>query len=136
MTPNIFINLPVKDLNKSVEFFTWLGFTFNPRFTDKNGTCMIVAENIFVMLLMEDHFKSFTNKAILDTEKYIETILSLSVDDRQKVDQMMEHVFKAGGKEAREKLDYGWMYGRAFYDPDGHLWEVFTMDMNAMPKTE
>jgi hypothetical protein len=135
MAAKIFINLPVKDLNKSVEFFTWLGFTFDPRFTDQNGTCMIVGDDISVMLLTEAHFKTFTLKEVPDTSKTIEAILSLSVESREKVDAMMDSVFKAGGKEAREKMDYGWMYGRAFLDPDGHLWEVFTMDMSAMPKT-
>jgi len=134
LSPKIFVNLPVKDLNKSVEFFTWLGFTFDPRFTDKNGTCMIVSEEISVMLLMEEQFKSFTRKPVPDATKGNEAILSLSMDSREKVDQMLENVFKAGGKEAREKMDYGWMYGRAFYDPDGHLWEAFTMDVSAMPQ--
>jgi predicted lactoylglutathione lyase len=134
MATQIFINMPVKDLNRSVEFFTWLGFTFDPRFTDKNGTCMIVAENIFVMLLTEDKFNSFTQKTIPDPAHSSEAILSLSVDSREKVDLMMDSVFKAGGKELREKQDYGWMYGRGFQDPDGHLWEVFYMDLNAIPQ--
>lgn len=134
MATQIFINIPVKDLNKSVEFFTWLGFTFDPRFTDKNGTCMIVADNIFVMLLTEEHFNSFTRKAIPDTTQSSEAILSLSVDSREKVDLMLDSVFKAGGKESREKQDYGWMYGRGFQDPDGHLWEVFHMDLSAIPQ--
>lgn len=134
MPHQIFINLPVKDLNKTVEFFTWLGFTFDPRFSDKNGTCMIIAENIFVMLLTEDHFNSFTHKTVPDTSQSSEAILSLSVDSRAKVDQMMESVFKAGGTEVREAQDYGWMYGRGFQDPDGHLWEVFHMDMSAIPQ--
>lgn len=135
MVTQIFVNLPVKDLNKSVEFFTWLGFTFDPRFTDKNATCMIIGENIFAMLLVEDYFKTFTPKTIADTTRSTEAILALSVDSRAKVDLMMDSVLKAGGKESREKQDEGWMYGRAFQDPDGHLWEVFFMDISAMPKT-
>ena len=134
MPTKIFVNLPVKDLNKSVEFFTWLGFTFDPRFTDQNGTCMIVGEDIYVMLLVEEYFKSFTHKTIPDTTKSSEAILALSVDSREQVDQMMDSAIKAGGKESREKQDYSWMYGRGFQDLDGHLWEVFFIDVNAMPQ--
>lgn len=134
MPTKIFVNLPVKDLNKSVEFFTWLGFTFDPRFTNENGTCMIVSEDIYVMLLLEEYFKSFTHKTIPDTTKSSEAILALSVDSREQVDQMMDSVIKAGGKESREKQDYDWMYGRDFQDLDGHLWEVFFIDINAMPQ--
>lgn len=134
MSTKIFVNLPVKDLNKSVEFFTWLGFTFDPRFTDQNGTCMILSDEAYVMLLMEEHFKSFTHKAIPDTVQSSEAILSLGVESREKVDQLMENVFKAGGKEAREAMDYGWMYGRAFQDLDGHLWEAFYIDLETMPQ--
>ncbi len=134
MPKQIFVNLPVKDLNKSIVFFTWLGFTFNPRFTDENATCMIVAENIYVMLLREEFFKTFTPKTIADSVKSTEVIVSLSVDSRVQVDQMMENVFKAGGQESGLKQDYGWMYNRGFQDLDGHLWEVFFMDMDAMPQ--
>lgn len=133
MPTKIFVNLPVKDLNKSVEFFTWLGFTFDPRFTDQKGTCMIVGEDIYVMMLVEEYFKSFTHKTIPDTTKSSEAILALSVDSREQVDLMMDSVIKAGGKVSREVQDHGWMYGRDFQDLDGHLWEVFFMDMSAMP---
>ena len=128
------MNLPVKDLNKSVAFFTKLGFTFNPQFTDENATCMIVGEDIFVMLLVEKFFKSFTKKEICDTSTCTEAILALSVESREQVDQMMNKVIDSGGNERREKQDHGWMYGRSFEDVDGHLWEVLFVDENALKK--
>lgn len=134
MITNIFVNLPVKDLNKTVEFFTKLGFTFNPQFTDENATCMIVGENMFVMLLVEKFFKTFTKKEISDTTKNTEAIVALSAQSREEVDQMMEKVVNAGGKEARDPQDHGWMYGRSFEDINGHLWEIFYMDESAMKK--
>jgi uncharacterized protein len=128
MTTKIFVNLSVKDLNRSVDFFTKLGFNFNPQFTDENATCMIIGEDIFVMLLVEKFFKSFTKKEICDTSKNTEAILALSVESKEKVDQMMGKALEAGGSEPREKQDHGWMYGRSFEDVDGHLWEVFFME--------
>lgn len=128
----IFVNLPVKDLNRSVSFFTKLGFTFNPQFTDENATCMIVGEDIFAMLLVEKFFKSFTSKEICDTSRSTEAILALSVESREQVDQLMKKVIDSGGSEHREKQDHGWMYGRSFEDVDGHIWEVFFMDESAM----
>jgi predicted lactoylglutathione lyase len=134
MSTKIFVNLPVKDLNKSVDFFTKLGFNFNPQFTDENATCMIIGEDIFVMLLVEKFFKSFTKKEICDTSKNTEAILALSVESKEKVDQMMGKALEAGGSEPREKQDHGWMYGRSFEDVDGHLWEVFFMEESAIQK--
>ncbi|MEP6576406.1 MAG: VOC family protein [Nitrososphaerota archaeon] len=134
MITNIFVNLPVKDLNKTVEFFTKLGFTFNPQFSDENATCMIVGKDIFVMLLVEKFFKTFTKKEISDTTKSTEAIVALSAQSREEVDQMMEKVVNAGGKEARDPQDHGWMYGRSFEDINGHLWEIFYMDESAMKK--
>ena len=134
MITNIFVNLPVKDLNKTVEFFTKLGFTFNPQFTDENATCMIVGKDIFVMLLVEKFFKTFTKKEISDTTKNTEAIVALSAQSREEVDQTMEKVLGAGGREARDPQDHGWMYGRSFEDINGHLWEIFYMDESAMKK--
>ena len=134
MITNIFVNLPVKDLNKTVEFFTKLGFTFNPQFTDENATCMIVGKDIFVMLLVEKFFKTFTKKEISDTTKNTEAIVALSAQSREEVDQMMDKVLGAGGGEARDPQDHGWMYGRSFEDINGHLWEIFYMDESAMKK--
>ena len=134
MITKFFVNLPVKDLNKTVEFFTKLGFTFNPQFTDENATCMIVGNDIFVMLLVEKFFKTFTKKEISDVSKNTEVIVALSTQSREEVDQMMEKVVGAGGKESRDPQDHGWMYGRSFDDIDGHLWEIFYMDESAMKK--
>jgi predicted lactoylglutathione lyase len=134
MSTKIFVNLPVKDLNKSVDFFTKLGFNFNPQFTDENATCMIVGENIFVTLLVEKFFKSFTKKEVCDTTKNTEAILALSAESKEEVDQMMVKALGAGGSEPREKQDHGWMYGRSFEDVDGHLWEVFFMEESAIKK--
>ncbi|CAN5491281.1 VOC family protein [soil metagenome] len=132
MANQIFVNLPVKDLGKTIEFFKKLGFEFNPQFTDENSTCMVVNENIFVMLLVEKFFKTFTQKEICDTAKNTEVITALSTESREKVDQMLENVIKAGGKESRKPQDHGWMYGRSFEDLNGHLWEIIYMDERAL----
>ena len=134
MTTQIFVNLPVKDLSRTVEFFKKLGFAFNAQFTDENATCMIINDEIFVMLLVEKFFKSFTKKEICDTTKDTEVIIALSTDSREKVDKMMQNVFQAGGKESREPQDHGWMYGRSFQDINGHLWEIIYMDEKALKK--
>lgn len=130
----IFVNLPVKDLSKTIKFFTKLGFKFNPQFTDKNATCMIIGENIYAMLLVERFFKTFTKKQIVNAMKSTEIINALAVENRKKVDDMINRAIKAGGKEPRKAQDHGWMYGRSFEDLDGHLWEVFYMDESKMPK--
>lgn len=132
MAKQIFVNLPVKDLGKTIEFFKKLGFEFNPQFTDENATCMVVNENIFVMLLVEKFFKTFTQKEICDTTKNTELITALSTESREKVDQMLENVIKAGGKESMKPQDHGWMYGRSFEDLNGHLWEIIYMDEKAL----
>ena len=132
MATKIFVNLPVEDLNKTIEFFTKLGFKFNPQFTDENATCMIVGEDIFVMLLVEKFFKTFTKMEICDTSKNTEVIVALSVESREKVDQMINKVIESGGRESREPQDHGWMYGRSFEDINGHLWEIIYMDENAI----
>ena len=135
MAKEIFVNLPVKDLKRSVDFSTKLAFTFNPQFTDENATCMIVAENIFAMLLVEKFFKTFTKKELCDTAKSTEVILALSVGSKQEVDAMVQKATHAGGNEPRGPQDHGWMYGRSFQDVDGHLWEVFWMDPKGMGPT-
>ncbi|HZC47473.1 MAG TPA: VOC family protein [Nitrososphaeraceae archaeon] len=136
MTTKIFVNLPAKDLNKTIEFFTKLGFKFNPQFTDENATCMIVGEDIFVMLLVEKFFKTFTKKEICDTSKNTEVIVALSVEGREKVDQMINKAIEAGGRESREPQDHGWMYGRSFEDINGHIWEIIYMDESALKNDE
>ena len=134
MATKIFVNLPVKDLNKSVEFFTKLGFSFNPQFTDENATCMIVGEDSYVMLLVEKFFKTFTSKEISDSKKYIEVITSLNVESRAKVDEMVDKAMQAGAGIAREPEEYPFMYDRSFHDLDGHLWEIGYMDLEAIAK--
>jgi uncharacterized protein len=136
VTTKIFLNLPAKDLNKTIEFFTKLGFKFNPQFTDENATCMIVGEDIFVMLLVEKFFKTFTKKEICDTSKNTEVIVALSVEGREKVDQMINKAIEAGGRESREPQDHGWMYGRSFEDINGHIWEIIYMDESALKNDE
>jgi predicted lactoylglutathione lyase len=132
MSTKIFVNLPVKDLKKSVAFFTGLGFTFNPQFTDDTATCMIVSEDIYVMLLTEAKFKSFTPKAICDTSKATEVLVCLSAESRGKVDEMVRKALSGGGKPHREAQDHGFMYEHGFQDPDGHIWEIAWMDPAAI----
>lgn len=134
MSKQIFVNLAVKDLKKSVEFFTKLGFKFNPQFTDENATCMIIGDNIFAMLLVEKFFKTFTKKELVDAHKSVEVLNALSMDSKKEVDEMIGKAVEAGGKEVR-KEDLGWMYGRDFEDLDGHVWEIFHMDITQAPKS-
>ena len=134
MATQIYVNLPVKNLNKSVEFFTKLGFSFNAQFTDENATCMIISDDIYVMLLVEPFFKSFTKKDICDTAKATESIICLSAENRERVDDLVNRALKAGGKAPNEKNDQGWMYGWGFEDIDGHLWEIVFMDESAIPQ--
>ena len=132
MTTQIFVNLPVKDLNKSIEFFTKLGYEFNSQFTDENATCMIVDENIFVMLLVEKFFKSFTPKEICDTTKNVEVLVALSFESRAEVDAMVAKAIAAGGTTYKEPQDHGFMYQHGFQDLDGHIWEIFFMEESAV----
>jgi uncharacterized protein len=133
MSTQIFVNLPVKDLSRSIAFFTSLGFGFNPQFTDEKGTCMIVGSDIFVMLLTEAFFKTFIKKEISDARKTTEVILSLSYESKEKVDEAVKKALAAGATMPNQPQDFGWMYQSGFEDLDGHLWEVFYMDINAMP---
>jgi len=135
MARQVFINLAVKDLNKTIEFFTKLGFKFNPQFTDENATCMIIDKDSFVMLLVEKFFKTFIpDKNICDAKKSAEALVALSVESRKKVDELIDKAVAAGGAEYRKAQDYGWMYGRAFQDINGHIWEIGYMDESAMPE--
>ena len=131
MPTQIYLNLPVKDLDRSVGFFRQLGYSFDPKFTDGNATCMIIGENIFVMLLVEKFFQTFTSKAIADASRTTEAIVCLSADSRAAVDALVDKALAAGGTPSGEVQDHGWMYGRGFQDLDGHLWEVGYMDLNA-----
>src|SRR5690349_5278593 len=114
MATQIFLNLPVKDLKKSIDFFTHLGFTFNPQFTDENATCMIIGENIFAMLLVEKFFQTFTQKEIANAHTTTEAIIAISVDNRDQVNTMVHKAIEAGGSSHREVKDHGWMYEHGF----------------------
>ncbi len=123
----IFINLPVKDLKRSVAFFTRLGYSFNPQFTDQNATCMILGENLFVMLLVEKFFSGFTNKAITDTGKSTEVLTCVSCASREEVDQLVAKARAAGAGVPRNAQDHGFMYSHGYEDLDGHTWELVYM---------
>ena len=127
-TRKMFVNLAVRDLPKAKQFFSALGFSFNPKFTDDNGACMIVSDEAFVMLLTEPFFKSFTRREVCDTSKYTEGLVALSCESRTEVDELVKKAVAAGGQHAMEPQDHGFMYAWSFYDPDGHHWEVFWMD--------
>lgn len=133
MKTKIFLNLAVKDLKQSIAFFTQLGFSFNEKFTNDQGTCLEIGENINVMLLVEEFYQTFTKKQICDTATTSEVLISISLESRKKVDEMIEKVIEAGGTEYVEAKDYGWMYQRTFLDVDGHHWEIFYMDENNIP---
>ena len=133
MARRIFINLPVRDLQRSVGFFTALGFGFDPRFTDDNATCMVVSTDILVMLLVEPFFQGFTPKPVADAHACTEVLLALSFDRRQDVDAFVDAALAAGARENRPKQDLGFMYQRSFADLDGHQWEPFFMDEGAVP---
>lgn len=124
---HIFINLPVRDLQVSIAFYTRLGFTFNPQFTDATGTCMIVSDTIFVMLLTHDKFKSFTPNPICDAKTHTEVLLAMPRDSREAVDSMVRDAVAAGGTIYNQPQDHGFMYGHGFQDLDGHIWEMFYM---------
>ena len=132
MATDIFVNLPVRDLNKSVEFFTKLGYQFNAQFTDETATCMIVGEHIFVMLLTHDKFKTFTPKAICDATKSTEVLVCLSAGSRAKVNEMVGKAVAAGGTTYNKPQDHGFMYGHGFQDLDGHIWELIYMEPSAV----
>ncbi|MDQ0617943.1 VOC family protein [Arthrobacter globiformis] len=133
MATQIFMNLPVRDLDRSVQFFTALGFKFNQDYTDENATCMVINDDAFVMLLVEKFFKTFTAKEIVDATSATEAIMAFSVDSREEVDQMVGTALAAGGSESQPVQDYGFMYSHSFQDPDGHLWEVMWMDPAGPP---
>lgn len=133
MAKQIFINIAVKDLQKSLGFYTALGFTNNPQFSDDTAKCMVWSENIFVMLLTHEKFSGFTSKPIADTKTKIAGLFSLSLDSIEEVNNIMNNGLKAGGIEPNEMRDYGFMQQRTIEDFDGHTWEVFFMDMSKFP---
>ncbi|MBX4146015.1 VOC family protein [Paenibacillus lautus] len=127
---NIFVNLPVKDLEKTKDFFSKIGFEFNAQFTDKNAACLVIGDNIFAMLLTEDYFKTFTKKDLSNAANTTEVILALSAESREQVDEIVNAALSAGGSPSNDPVDHGFMYGWSFQDPDGHLWEVMYMDQS------
>ena len=134
MPKQVFINFPVKDLKKSMDFYEAIGFTNNPQFTDDTAACMVWSDAIFVMLLTHDKLKQFTSKTIIDAKHSLEVTIALSMDSNDEVNAFAEKAVKAGGSEYAEPADYGFMYQRYVEDPDGHNWEVLYMDMSKFPK--
>ena len=128
----LFANVPVRDLKRSMDFFSKLGFTFNPKFTDDKAASMIVSEEAFVMLLTEPFFKTFTRKEICNTGTSTESLFALSCSSRAEVDELVKKAVAAGGTHAMDPMDHGFMYGWSFYDLDGHHWEVIWMDPAAL----
>ena len=128
MATKIFVNLPVSDLNRSIEFFSSLGYSFNQQFTDETATCMVVSDDIYVMLLTREKFQTFTPNPVSDASKYTEVLLSLSAESKGEVDEVVRKAVAAGGSTYDEPQDHGFMYEHGFKDPDGHIWEHFWMD--------
>ncbi|WP_200974968.1 VOC family protein [Echinicola sp. 20G] len=134
MPSKIFVNLPVKDLKKSMEFFKHLGFTFNEQFTDEKAACLVINDgSIYAMLLTEPFFQGFTKKAIADATKTTEVLIALDIESKQAVDDMVSKAIEAGGNTYMDPADHGWMYQHSFADLDGHQWELCYMDESALP---
>jgi predicted lactoylglutathione lyase len=133
MSKQVFINLAVKDLQKSMDFYTALGFTNNPQFSDDTAKCMVWSENIFVMIMTHEKFKTFITKPVADPKSTIAGIFSLSLNSVDEMNNAMTKGLKAGGTEPNELRDHGFMQQRTIEDPDGHTWEVFFMDMAKFP---
>ena len=134
MPAQIFINLPVKDLPKSVQFFKALGYSFNPRFTDDTAACMVISDDIHVMLLTHAKFEQVTSRKVCDATKANEVVICPSCESRRHVDDMIAKAVAAGGAACGDPDDYGFMYSHGFQDPDGHLWNLIHMDKNAVPQ--
>lgn len=134
MPRKIFVNLPIKNMEKSQAFFKSLGFSFDPKFTNDQGACMVISENHnYVMLLVEPFFQTFIKKAIADSSKATEVLVCLSCESRAEVDELVKKAVAAGGKTPNAPQDHGFMYGHGFEDLDGHIWELMWMDPNAAP---
>ncbi|WP_066316233.1 VOC family protein [Bacillus sp. FJAT-29814] len=124
---HIFVNLPVKDLERSMEFYKGIGYEFNPEYTDEKAACMIIGENIYAMLLVESYFKTFTKRELPDPMKTPGVLIALSADSREQVDEIVDKAIALGGTAASEPIDHGFMYYRSYQDMDGHYWEVAYM---------
>lgn len=134
MTRQIFVNLPIANMERSQAFFKALGFSFNPQFTNDQGACMVIADNIYAMLLVKPFFQTFIDTDIADANKVKEVLTCLSCDSREEVDSLVKKAVDAGGKAHRQPQDHGFMYGHGFVDPDGHVWELVYMVPNAEVK--
>ena len=132
----VFINLAVKDVEKSMNFYTRLGFTNNPQFSDDQGKCMVWSDTIYVMLLSHEKFMGFTKKPLADTKNAIAGLFALSVESTEQINKIVENGLKAGGSEPVPMTDYGFMQQRVIEDFDGHTWEIFFMDMSKLPAQE
>lgn len=133
MSQQVFINLPVRDLDKAKAFYAALGYSINPKFTNESGACVVVSEHAFFMLLTRSFFQGFTDKAICDTSTHIEALFALSADSREQVDALMGKALAAGARETSDREDHGFMYQRSFADLDGHVFEVFHMNEAEFP---
>ena len=134
MSTKIFVNLPVKNLEKSKAFYGAMGYSFDPRFTNEQGACMVISEDIYAMLLVESFFKTFTPKPVSDAHASTEVLVCLQVESRDQVTALVDKAIEAGGSAYKEPQDHGFMYGHGFQDLDGHLWEIIYMD-TAPPTT-
>jgi len=135
MSTKIFINLPVKDLEKSIDFYKGLGFNFNPQFTDETAACMVISEANYVMLLTHEKFAGFAPNPIADAHKQTAALVAIACENRSAVDGMVAKAVAGGGRTFRDPEDHGFMYGHTFQDPDGHVWEPFFMDESAIPQS-
>lgn len=131
----IFVNLPVANLQRTIDFFTTLGFEFDEQFTDDKAACLVIGDQMYAMLLLEEFFISFTKKELPDPGKSAASIVAISVASREQVDEVVNKALNSGGKPSIPPTDHGFMYERGFEDPDGHLWSLFFMDMNAISET-
>lgn len=134
MATKIYVNLPVKDLQRSVRFFQTVGFGFNPQLSDETAACMAISDDIFAMLLTEAKFREVARRPVADTTKMTEVLTCLSVESRKRVNQLVDRALAQGGREMREPEDHGFMFGRSFSDLDGHIWEIVFMDQDVMDR--
>jgi uncharacterized protein len=133
MATKIFINLPVKNLDNSISFFTKLGFSFNPQFTDDKAGCIVISDNIFAMLLTEAYFQTFTKKHVYDAKTSTEVLITLNIDSKEELQQLVQKAKESGAVIDSEPQDHGWMYQHGFADLDGHQWELAYMDATKIP---
>ncbi len=135
MATKIFINLPVRNLEKSMSFFTQLGFSFNPQFTDDKAGCMIISDNIFAMLLVDSYFQTFTKKPVCDASKSTEVLIAIDTPSKEALRQLVEKAKSLGATIYAEPQDHGWMYQHSFADLDGHQWEIMYADETQLPNS-